>query len=70
MSSTNEKVMEEREFADQPETRSEPDNGVPYILRLRFGLASILHLTNQVADRVISAYDRLFSLDDGKTAKI
>jgi tetratricopeptide (TPR) repeat protein len=70
VSSTEERIEEEREIVDEMKTQEESNNGVPYVLRLRFGLASILHLTNQVADRVISAYDRLFSLDNGQTAKI
>jgi Tfp pilus assembly protein PilF len=46
------------------------DQAVSYSARLRFGLASVLHLTGRVADRVVSAYDGLFALDDAETAKI
>lgn len=45
-------------------------NDVSYSGRIRFGLASVLHLTGQVADRVICTYNSLFSLDDAETAKI
>jgi len=69
LSNTNEK-KKEVEVADLLKTQGKADNGVSHILRLRFSLASILHLTDRVADRVISAYDRLVSLDDEETAEI
>lgn len=46
------------------------NQGVSYTAQIRFGLASVLHLTGRVADRVISAYNALFSLDDADTARI
>jgi len=68
MSGTSEeKVRQDCQTAEAPRREG---NGVSHSVQIRFGLASALHLMSQVADRVICAYDTLFSLDDGKTAEI
>lgn len=69
MTSTNKKQAR-IEFVDEPFAPGDSGSGVPLFVKLRFWMASILILTNQVADRFISMYDSLFTLDKEKTAKI
>ena len=59
-----------RESYQPGENPGSNGNGASQTAKFRFGLVSALHLADQLADRAISAYDRLFSLDEEKTAKI
>ncbi len=70
MSNTNKKKKEKKSAHQLNAPGQGDNNSVPYAVRIRFGMASILHLTERVADRVISMYDSIFSLEDGDTAKI